>query len=300
MPSVDRRHALLLLLPFVERAREAVFDAASVLFPVSCSGCGAPDRALCRACRRALDPRPAIVHDVDAPMPIVAALPYSGAVRAVVLAYKDHGRTDAGAALGGALRAAVLEALAVSRRSGAPGRVVLVTIPSTRAAFRRRGYHPTALLLRRARLPAARRLRLSRRPADQAGLSAAERARNRSGTFVAPRRLAGRDCIVVDDIVTSGATVREAARAIEAVNGTVIGVAAVAHTVLRRTRSRSQAEPSDHSANRSASPVHIRARRHYGGRKGVDDPPFVIRASDTSDQGGRNGHQHHRTKPGHH
>ncbi|GAA1446538.1 ComF family protein [Leifsonia poae] len=230
------RHLRALLPVLLPPLREALLDALSVVSPVTCSGCGAPDRSLCRACRRALDPRPERVGDVDAPAPVWTALGYAGAVRSVVLAYKDHGRTDAGPTLARALRASVLAALADAGVERREGLVVLVTIPSTRAAFRRRGYHPTELLLRRARLPTAQRLRLVRKSADQAGLSVADRARNRSGSFSAPRRLAGSDCIVVDDIVTSGATVREAARAVEAAGGVVVGIAVVAHTALRRRR----------------------------------------------------------------
>jgi orotate phosphoribosyltransferase len=40
--------------------------------------------------------------------------------------------------------------------------------------------------------------------------------------------------LIVDDIITSGATAREAIRAIEATGGRVVGVAAIAHTALRR------------------------------------------------------------------
>jgi hypothetical protein len=94
--------------------------------------------------------------------------------------------------------------------------------------------------------------------------------------------------------------VREATRAIEAVGGRVVGVAAIAHTALRRPPRQTRASLSERSGDPPSLHVHFGARPHYGSRKGVDDPPFVIRARDTSDQGGRNGHQHRRTKPGHH
>jgi predicted amidophosphoribosyltransferase len=231
--------------------REAVLDALAVLSPVTCSGCGALDRGLCAVCLAALTPHPEHIRDAGAGPPVWAALDYSGVTRAVLLAYKDHGRTDAMLPLGRALRAAVIAASGHLREVGAcepavrAGGVVLVTIPSTRAAFRRRGYHPTASALRRAGLirpltPPS--LRLVRRAADQAGLSASERSMNRFGSFAASPRLAGRACLIVDDIVTSGATVREAARAIEAVGGVVVGAAAIAHTELRRARKKASTD----------------------------------------------------------
>ncbi|MFF1878038.1 ComF family protein [Leifsonia sp. NPDC058230] len=283
--------------------REAVLDAFAVLLPVSCSGCGRADRSLCPRCVTALSPRPVPVRDAGAGPPVWASLDYSGVARAVLIAYKDGGRTDAVAPLARALRASVAAALTAVPPPSRAGGVVLVTIPSTRAAFRRRGYHPTAAVLRRAGLsPRAvrRALRLTRQGSDQAGLTGEQRMRNRAGSLVASPKLAARSCLIVDDIVTSGATVREAARAIEDVGGIVVGAAAIAHTALRRAHRQAGDSHSERPADPPRLPVHFDARRHYGSRKGVDDPPFVIRARDTSDQGGRNGHQHRRTKPGHH
>jgi adenine/guanine phosphoribosyltransferase-like PRPP-binding protein len=54
--------------------------------------------------------------------------------------------------------------------------------------------------------------------------------------MVASRRLHGRDCLVVDDILTTGATAREAIRAIDSAGGRVVGVAVIAHTERRSGR----------------------------------------------------------------
>jgi predicted amidophosphoribosyltransferase len=58
----------------------------------------------------------------------------------------------------------------------------------------------------------------------------ADRAANLRGAFVAARRLDGRRFIVVDDILTSGATISEAVRAIEMAGGVVVGGATLAFT----------------------------------------------------------------------
>lgn len=232
----------------LELARESLLDAAAVLLPVSCSGCGAPDRPVCRACLAALAPRPrSIVLRADGTLPAWAALDYEGIPRRVLLACKDGGRTDAAPALAGALRAAVRATMAESAAAGDAGGAVPdagaallpVLIPSTRAAYRARGYHPTGLILARARIlvpPLWRALRLTRQTADQAGLDRADRDGNRRGSLRASPRLQGRRCLIVDDILTTGATAREAARAIDAVGGRAVGVAVIAHTRLRGSR----------------------------------------------------------------
>ncbi len=221
--------------------REALLDALAVLSPTECSGCASPDRALCDGCREALEPAPL---RVDLPeLPVWAALDYRSVTRAVLVAFKDGGRTDAAPALATALRAAIESALRESAlretalRETADGRhgrdVRIATVPSTRAAFRRRGYRPVELLLSRAGLRGERVLRPLRRTADQASLGVAERASNRAGSLRAEPVVAGRSYLLVDDILTTGSTLREAARALRAGGARVIGAAVVARTERR-------------------------------------------------------------------
>jgi predicted amidophosphoribosyltransferase len=192
-------------------------------------------------------------------IPVWSGLEYEGIARRVILAYKDGGRVDVARPLARALRSAVAEA-----QSGGAGRsetrhsaLLPVLVPSTREAWRRRGYHPTQAVLARAHIlvpPLWRALRLQRQTADQAGLSAAQRAGNRSGSLVGSSRLSGRDCVIVDDIVTSGATISEAARAVRAAGGRVRGAAAIARTPLRRPRT-SQGVPSRRTDDAACFPV---------------------------------------------
>lgn len=81
--------------------------------------------------------------------------------------------------------------------------------------------------------PMLRALRLRRRVRDSAGLGVEDRSSNLSGAMIAHPVRVG-TAVVVDDIVTSGATGSEAARALRAAGWTVAGVAAVALTPRRR------------------------------------------------------------------
>lgn len=209
-------------------ARTALLDALAVLSPTACAGCGALDRGVCEACRSRLAPN---VRDVLVDgMPVTFALDYDGVPRSVLAAYKDGGRTDAATCLAPALAASIVHALG---GSGAAADVHLVTVPSSRAAFRARGFSPVGLLLAHAGLRPERALRTRRQAADQVGLSIGARADNRSGWLAARPRVAGERVLLVDDILTTGATLLEARRALQAAGAIVLGAAVLARTPLR-------------------------------------------------------------------
>ncbi|WP_308468171.1 ComF family protein [Rathayibacter soli] len=227
--------------------RGAALDALAVFAPTTCSGCGLDDRALCEPCAAALQPDVTAVAVGDERTLVVhCGLRYQGVARRVLLAVKESGRTDAAPALARAARAAVAGALHTCERAGGTadrhpaamvlrGRVELATIPSTRAAFRVRGYHPTELVLAHAGLRASHPLRAARQTLDQAALGIDARSANRDGSLRARRTLSGRIFILVDDILTTGATLREARRAIEAAGGVVLAAAVLANTERRQS-----------------------------------------------------------------
>ncbi|THG30711.1 ComF family protein [Naasia lichenicola] len=208
----------------------ALLDAVALVLPVDCSGCGAPDRAVCTVCAAALV-QP-LLHRRIGTIDVVSAAAYDGVVAAIVVAFKDSGRTDAAHAIGGALRWAVSGALAIAADCEWP--IELTPMPSSRAAIRRRGYRPVQLALHAARLPSSPTLRVVRSVRDQASLSAEERHRNLVGSMAARADLSGRAFILVDDVLTTGASITEASRAIRAAGGCVLGAATVASTALHR------------------------------------------------------------------
>ncbi|THG35695.1 ComF family protein [Glaciibacter flavus] len=210
--------------------RDALLDALAIVAPVSCAGCGAFGRALCLGCRAALA-GPAHVA-TRGELPVWCGTWYSGAARGAIASFKDGGRTELARSLAPLLRRAVADAVSASGERN----VVLVAVPSSRAAFRTRGYRPVDLLLARAGLRARRLLRHARRRDDQVGLGRAERSANVSGALALRRGIrptAGSAVLIIDDILTTGATVQEAARVLRAAGLRVIGVAVAAETPLR-------------------------------------------------------------------
>ena len=210
--------------------RDALLDALALVLPVECAGCGAPDRSLCAGCLAALRGTPGRHLLADA-TPVVCALDYAGPVRQSILALKENGRTDVARALSVPLALAMTEALA-----GVPAgtaSVEVLPVPTSRSAYRRRGYDPVALLLRRAGVRPVTELAHTRRATQQKHLAVDERASNRAGALRARRKLAGRRFLLVDDVLTTGATLAEAARAVNAAGGEIAAAATLAYTQKR-------------------------------------------------------------------
>ena len=205
-----------------------LLEVLDLVLPVDCAGCGAPGRAICAACRVLLRPE-VREREVRGVGRVTSGLAYVDPVTPVVLAFKNAGRTDLGGPLAEALRAAVAAALAPLDATG----VLLVPMPRTRRSARERGYDPVPVLLRRARLPATPLLALHRRGRDQAALGRAERFENASGSMRATSQALRAAVLLVDDVVTTGATLADAARAVRAAGGTVLGAATVASTPRR-------------------------------------------------------------------
>ena len=203
--------------------RASLESAAALLLPVWCAGCRAPGIALCAECRESLRPVPARRLLPDG-LEVHVALAYDGAVAAVIGALKEDGRTGLARALAPALRAAL-----AAVRPDRP--VVAVPVPTSRAAFRRRGYRVPELLARRAGVPALRALEWSRRVEDQRALGRAERHHNVDRAMRVSRRTRAAPppaAVLIDDVVTTGATLTEAARALRSAGMTVVGAAALA------------------------------------------------------------------------
>ena len=208
-----------------ERVRRALADALTLLFPVECAGCDEPDVALCDACRCALAPAPTR-RTLPSGLAVWSGLVFDATAARVIRSLKEDGRTGLARALAPALCTAVAAAAGGER-------ALVVPIPTSRAGMRRRGFRVPDLVARRAALAPVRLLASTRRTADQRGLDRRQRQVNVDGSLAGRVRATDAGIhrvVIIDDVVTTGATLDEAARALRAGGWDVVGAATIAAT----------------------------------------------------------------------
>lgn len=211
-------------------------SAADLVLGARCAGCGRPGLGPCRRCARVVaSARPWRVPALPEGLPpVFAGGAYADELRRLLLAAKERHGLGLVPLLSDRLAAAVA-GWALGDGSGGP--VVLVPVPTASARVAERGLDLTAALsrlasrrLRSAGLPASSwlGLRLVRRPRDQSELGRRDRLANLAGAFEVARPPPSGRLVVVDDIVTTGATLLEAVRACGAAGRAPAAAAAVA------------------------------------------------------------------------
>ncbi len=185
----------------------------------SCASCALPGAApLCRACATVAPP---VARTI-------AVVRYEGVARRIIHALKFRGHDIL------ASRCGLLMAAAARSASLHDGLSAVVPVPSTARRTRDRGYDPGALLAnevaRRLRVPCRALLSRARETPPQSRVPAARRRENVRGAFAASSRACGARLLVVDDVMTTGATAFEAARTLRDA-----GADAVCLLVLART-----------------------------------------------------------------
>ena len=214
-------------------------DVAAAVAPRPCAGCRGGSGPWCRTCASSLvgpAVRAALPAGSERLGPVLARAAYAGPLREALVAFKDHGRWSLREPLGAALAVPLAALLLEDHHSGA---VLVPVAPSPGSVRARDGDH-----VRELAQVAAHHLRACgvdvrvvrglvgvRRRRDQVGLGRVDRAANLDGSMRAAAVLDRRDLVIlVDDLVTTGSTLREATRALRAVGVEPRGAAVVAAT----------------------------------------------------------------------
>lgn len=241
------------------RVRDLVVEALS---PTRCAGCERPGVLLCRRCLEAIepiDPRHSCLR-CGAPHGDVlcteclsmergaaqgaasaeqlgrclAAASFEGPLPRIIRTYKDAGERRLAPLLAELMADAArhAEAAAPDRYGGLVSEAdAIVFVPATATAFRRRGFdHMEAVateLSRVACVPLCDAL-AKRGSGDQRALGRDERLRGACGLYHVVEDVAGRRLLLVDDVITTGATVRAAAGALSAAGASRVDVLALA------------------------------------------------------------------------
>jgi ComF family protein len=222
-------------------ARGVGTRALDLALPPACAGCRREGSPLCPECRSwllarvASPPGAPIGLPADIPEPLVQlewCAPFTGTVRRAVHELKYSGERRLATTLG--------EVLAARWQRAAVGGEVLVPVPASPDRIRERGYDQAILLAtvagRRLGLPVIAALERVHATAAQHALGRTGRSENVGHAFrlrdaVATAGIAGRWVVLVDDVVTTGATLAACGHALMDV-----GAAAVSAVTVARER----------------------------------------------------------------
>jgi len=188
------------------------------LLPAPCVICGKLPRPLCEMCQFC----PQSQLECFLGLPLTHCGNLTGDLEKVITSYKDKQRLKLGGFLSGLLDHSV------SLIKEAVQFDCFVTPPRNLANYKKRGFHPIDLLARKAEALRYPRVmaRSARRTSDQRPLGLSERRANLSGAFsLAPGKAR---LLLVDDVLTTGSTIRELARAAEAAGYQVVGTCVIA------------------------------------------------------------------------
>ncbi|WP_026196105.1 ComF family protein [Corynebacterium lubricantis] len=196
-----------------------------LLLPRHCAGCGAPGEHLCAECKHELARPPERVVTRESPhVPVFSLGPYAGAHRQVILSMKERKNIAIRRMLGAVLRAGLehLEA-----RGELPTPTVLVPAPTRAFSARQRGGDPVTAVCRATGRTVVPVVSLAEGVRDQTELDAAGRRRNLSGGIILSGVPRG-TIVVVDDVVTTGATLQATVENLVARGATVAGAVTIA------------------------------------------------------------------------
>jgi len=217
------------------------YPLLDLVYPKRCPGCHTPSPGICESCKSYWNKTPVAItlnkSNVSAPNNffVHSVAQYRDEVRSVLLAYKENGEREAGKVLTQALLKA---RLGINNDS----MCTFVPIPSNPKSIRRRGRDFMLDLCGEVSVQSGDQvlpiLKVNREVIDQSKLNEQQRSQNLVGAFNCVSKnlhlTEGSPIILVDDLLTTGATLREAVRALRQQGVIPIGAITAAHTGLSR------------------------------------------------------------------
>ena len=207
-------------------------DLSQLIFPSRCFGCQRLGPSICSGCRSSWHPH--YYKSNLGTFKVHSALIYTPISSKIILAAKESGQN-------GADELIIQSIIHVLNKNKIDTNLArLVPIPSSKASQRRRGRSFMVDLVtqisERTGIPMLDCLQLSRRVLDQSRLDRDQRAENLDGAFSLSCHARG-ELILIDDVVTTGATLREGFRAVNSQGFQAIGsVSAVTACVAQPLR----------------------------------------------------------------
>jgi ComF family protein len=207
-------------------------ELLNLLLPTPCCGCKKLGAILCVECHNALigSPRKVSRETLDG----WAFCSFDESVSRILNAFKEEGQTRVAASL--ATKMLPLLANFTATYPEHKG-LVLVSVPSRSKSFIKRGFVPARVLAQQIARQSGNRsvaaLKFIREVEDQASLGSRERSTNLVESMSSNFPLRSYRVLIIDDIVTTGATIREAARALSAAGAEVVGFLTFAETMLK-------------------------------------------------------------------
>ena len=209
----------------------AIADSAlRLVFPPRCILCGREADLVCDSCRRSLPMRldPDALPKLSGIRAARSVWPYEGNVREIVRRYKYNGLRS----LAPLLAAEMADVL----RDWNPPVSAIVHVPAHHARLRERGFDQAELLAREVSnivgILSVSALSRVRETAVQArAINVSKRAENVSGAFEVPdaTQIRRANVLLIDDVMTTGATLRESARALRKAGAAAVWALTLAH-----------------------------------------------------------------------
>jgi predicted amidophosphoribosyltransferase len=191
-----------------------VFQALKeLLFPPHCFGCNALGIEICTNCRKYWNSH-LYVQKIQN-LTIYSSIRYSSVAKSILLAAKESSLQIADELIIDAVVDCIHRLPSQSLRSA-----ILMPVPGSKRAIRKRGRDFISAITQevslRTGIPMANGMIVSRRLLDQSGLSASDRKRNIHEAFRYSGDFQKREILLIDDLVTTGSTLLEAKRALNA------------------------------------------------------------------------------------